>query len=440
MRQVSRDPLTDLPNRALLGDRLAVALGQADRYGDLVALVVIDLNKPAEARAALGLEAGELLTQMVGAHLQLFARRSDTLACIGSDLFAIVMPRVHSLPQILGLTQRLMKIFDEPWQLDDQSLYLTPGVGVARYPENGADGSELLAAAVAAASQASREDARRPYLADPDWHAQACDRLAFEADLRKALEQDELLLYYQPQVNAETGCVSGFEALVRWQSPARGLVLPNEFIALAEETHLIVPIGTWVIGEACRQLAEWREASYSEARVAVNLAAEQLADEGLLGVVTAALSRHGVEPGRLEVEITERTAIAKEDDTARVIDDLRALGVRITLDDFGTGYSSALLLVQYPFDTLKIDRSFVMRAVEGVKERMVTAAIIDVAHSAGMTVVAEGVETAEQLHLLHALGADDIQGFYFSQPLPVSACDPFLSGRCELPSYLAVSR
>ena len=426
------EALTGLPNRALLADRLAVAVAQAQRYEDLVALVVIDLNKPTEVRAALGLEAGEQLTSMVADHLRQFTRKSDTLAYIGSDLFAIVMPRVRSLPQILGLTTHLLKLFDGPWELAGQSLNLVPGIGVSYYPENGAEPAELVAAAVTAASHASQEGDRRPHLVDPVWHAEARDRLALESDLRRALEREEFLLYYQPQVNAESGCISGFEALVRWQHPKRGLVPPNDFIPLAEQTRLILPIGTWVVQEASRQLAAWRKIGHTGVRVAVNVAAEQLADESLVALVVDSLAHYELEPKQLEVEITERTAIADQGATGRVLGQLHELGVRLTLDDFGTGCSSPLLVVQYPFDTLKIDRSFVIRALDGQKERAVTAAIVALAHGAGMTVVAEGVETREQLRLLHELGADEIQGYFFSPPLPELECQPFLLGRCDI--------
>lgn len=424
------DPLTGLPGRLLLADRLEVAIAQAARYEDLVALVVVDLDRTTVNRAALGLEAGEELSRMVADHLGEFVRASDTLAYIGNDLFAIVMPRVRGLPQILGLTSRLIKLFDGPWELGGQVLHLTPGVGVACWPENGAGADELLGHAMIAAGHAAREGDQQPHLADPAWHEEARARLALEADLRMALERHEFLLYYQPQVNALTGEVSGLEALVRWRHPTRGLVSPADFIPLAEETRLVVPLGAWVIEEAARRLAAWRELGYVGVRVAVNLAAEQLADEGLVEFVRATLAHHELEASLLEVEVTERTAIAKEAVTARVLEQLKAFGVRLTLDDFGTGYSSGLVLMKYPFDTLKIDRSFVVRAHLGGKQRGVVAAMILVAHAAGMTVVAEGVETKAQLALLKELGADEIQGYYFSPPLPAEECGPFL-GVCR---------
>ena len=361
------DAFTGLPNRFLLGDRLEVALAQARRYDELVALIVIDLNKSTEVRAALGLDGGDELTRMVSERLQEFARKSDTLTYIGGDLFTVVMPRVRDLPQILRLTSRLMKLFDDAWELAGQSVHLTPGVGVSHFPKNGEDVSELLAQAVTAAGRAARQGDRLPHLADPVWHAEARERLALEADLRHAVEREELTLFYQPQVNAASGCVSGFEALIRWRHPELGQLPPDDFIQLAEETHLIAPIGAWVIGEACGSLPSggtraalmggwpsiWRPSS-SPIRA--------------LSVSSRMPSRHTASsPLFFEVEITERTAIADESATARAFEQLHSLGVRITLDDFGTGYSSALLFVQYSFDTLKIDRSFVGRVVNGAR-------------------------------------------------------------------------
>ncbi len=426
------DAETALPNRALLADRLAVAIAQGQRYEDLVALVVLDLNVPAEVRAALGPEAGDELTGMVAAHLRQFTRKSDTLAYIGRDLFALVMPRVRTLPQILALTGHLMKLFDGPWELGGHSIHLTPGFGVAYYPENGAQAADLIAQGVTAASRAAHDGAGRPYLADPVWHEQARDRLALENDLRRAMEAHDLVLFYQPQVRPRDGRVSGLEALVRWLHPVRGLVPPNDFIPLAEETHLITPIGAWVVEEAARQLAVWRDAGHTEMRVAVNVAAEQLSSGDFVAHVRECLGRRDLDPGHFEVEITERTAIAAPAAVTDVLERLHALGVRLTLDDFGTGYSSPLLVVQHPFDTLKIDRSFVAAAVEGRKQRAVIGAIVTWAHEIDMTVVAEGVEDRRQLELLVELGADEIQGFFFSPPRPAAECEPFLHGRCDL--------
>ena len=426
------DRLSGLPNRQLFNDRLQMALHQAARAKTLVAVVVIDLNKTTEARAALSLAAAEELTRLVSEHLQLCVRKTDTLACIGADFFAIVMSRVRTLAQVLALTKRLMRLFDGPWEIAGQTFYLSPGVGIACYPQSGTEVEELLAGAVSAAGHAALEGGHLPHVVDARWHEEARRQLVLEADLRRALERGELILHYQPQVSAETGLVSGFEALVRWQHPGRGLLVPADFVRLAEETRLIIPLGAWVIDEACRQLAAWRDQGLPCPRVAVNLACAQLADGGLLRVVRNALATHGISPERLELEITESSAFEDEAQTARVIARLKRLGVRITLDDFGTGYSSALMLLQYPFDTMKIDRSFVSRSLDGGRERAVAAAIIALAHAAGLTVVAEGVETRAQLELLHQLGADEIQGYFFSPPLAAAACEPFLRRCCDL--------
>ena len=427
------DRLSGLPNRQLFSDRLQMALHQAARAKSLVAVVVIDLNKTTEARAALGLEAGEELTQLVSEQLQLCVRKADTLACVGADFFAVVMPQVRTIAQVLALTKRLMRLFDGPWEVAGQTLYLSPGVGIACYPRSGTKVEELLAGAVSAAGHAALEGGHLPHVVDARWHEEARRRLVLEADLRRALKRGELILHYQAQVDGATGLVSGFEALLRWQHPERGLLAPAEFIPLAEETRLIIPLGAWVIDEACRQLAAWRDRGLPCPRLAINLAWAQLADEqGLLGVVRNALATHGISPERLEFEISESSAFEDEAQTARVIARLKKLGVRITLDDFGTGYSSALMLLQYPFDTMKIDRSFVSRCLDGGRERAIAAAIIALAHAAGLTVVAEGIETQAQLELLHELGADEIQGYFFSRPLPAADCEPFLRGRCDL--------
>ena len=431
-RPVSYEALTGLPDRVFLVDRLEAAIAQARRHEHLVALVVIELNTSTEMRAALGFEGSTELTLRVADHLRRFARKSDTLAYIGSDLFAIIMPRVHDLPQILSLTTRLIGLFDGSWELAGQCLHLVPGVGIAFVPENGTEPAELVAQAVTAASYAAREGDQRPRLANPHGHSAAVASLALEADLRGALERQELRLYYQPQVSAATGSVSGFEALIRWQHPERGTIMPDEFIPLAEVTHLILPIGAWVIDEACAQLARWRDAGHQGLRVAVNLAPQQLVPELLLPQVRDALEKHGLEARRFEVEITESSAILDAAATGRVIEALKNLGVRVTLDDYGTGYSSTLLLAQYPFDTLKIDRSFVARILAGPRERALTAGIIGLAHDVSMSVIAEGVETREQLALVRELGADEVQGYFFSRPLPVTGCEPFLVGRCSV--------
>jgi EAL domain-containing protein (putative c-di-GMP-specific phosphodiesterase class I) len=236
--------------------------------------------------------------------------------------------------------------------------------------------------------------------------------------VRRALERRQFTLHYQPQISVASGRVTAVEALLRWTHPERGPVSPTEFVPLAEETRLIVPMGAWALDEACRQLADWRGAGTPPVRMSVNLASAQLSDVELLELVRACVAEHHLHPGDLELEITERSALEDEKLTARVLTGLKEAGARITLDDFGTGYSSALVLAKFPFDTLKVDRSFVARILQGAKERAVTASIIGLAHDIGLSVVVEGVETVEQLDCMRELGADEIQGFLFSPPVP----------------------
>jgi polar amino acid transport system substrate-binding protein len=414
-----RDPLTNLPNRLLLEDRIETAIAQAARAGKMTAVCVIDLAKMKEISVAMGLSAGEELLQRVANNMSISLRRADTLASLGGDLFAIVMPQVSDLPQILSLIGRTMKLFDGPWVIGGCPILLSPSVGVACYPSDAPDARSLLGQAAAAALRAAAEDAREPRFADPALQGEALSRLSLGAHLLHAVEHEEFVLYYQPQVSVQSGQICGVEALLRWEHPEHGLVSPAEFVPLAEDTGLIVPLGAWVIDRACRQLAAWRAAGLPRVRLAVNLAAPQLADDHLVEVVQEAIAAHQIEASDLELEITERVAFANETLTASVLGQLKRLGVRLTLDDFGTGYSSALLLAQLPFDTMKVDRSFVAKVLSGPKERAVTEGIIGLSHKIGLSVVAEGVETREQLVCMKALGADEIQGYLFSRPLSV---------------------
>jgi diguanylate cyclase (GGDEF)-like protein len=425
----THDPLTGLPNRHLLNDRLQMAMAQADRAGSAVSIVVIDIAKTKEVSGAFGLASSEELRRLVAEHLLLFVRKADTLACLGEDFFAIVMPSAAGVEQILALTERIMKVFDGPWEIEEHTLFLTPGVGVATYPDDGTDSETLLAQAVGVAWRASQEDVCVPRLFNPRRHAAVRERLALEVKLRSAVEHEEFLLFYQPQVEAHSGRISGLEALMRWQPPEGELISPGEFIPLAEQTGLIVPLGAWAIEMSCAQLATWQAAGLPPARVAVNLAAPQLAGDELPALVSEALATHGLQGGDLELEITERVALADEELTARVLGQLKDLGVRITLDDFGTGYSSATLLTVLPFDTLKVDRSFIINIVTAPKERAITAAVIKLAHDLGLTVVVEGVETQEQLDLVRALGADEIQGYFYSPPVTAHDCEVMLRER-----------
>ena len=433
-RVLGHDPLTGLPDRRLLMDGLRVAVNQAER-GSTLSVVALDIGRTKEITATVGLLAGERLHQMVGEHLAPFIRRSDSFGCLGQDLFAIVVPGMRNVGQVVAMTSRLLSVFDGRWNVDGHDLVLSPGVGVATYPEDGADAETLLAHAVGVAFRAAREDPSRPRLFSADRHSAARERLVLEVDLRRAVEREEFVLHYQPQVvsDGETLRISGFEALLRWQHPTRGLVPPGAFVPIAEQTRLILPLGVWVLRAACRQLAEWNAAGLPPVRMSVNLSAPQLELGDMVDHVREAVTEFDLDPATVELELTERVALVDEEATRRTLDGFKKIGTRIALDDYGTGYSSASLLATMAFDKLKIDRSFVARIHQPSRERMVTEASIGLARRMGLTVVAEGVETEEQLEAVTHIGADEVQGFYFSRPVPAADAEFLLREGLSLP-------
>jgi diguanylate cyclase (GGDEF)-like protein len=421
------DPITGTPDRWRLRALLEEGIAQAERVHRSLGVVVLDLDRTKQVAAALGLDAADELRSLVAQHVQHFLGEDGIVASLGGDLFAVVIPWARTSPELTAVTNRLLRLFDAFWDVRGRPVHVTPGVGIALYPRDARDADGLLAHAVGVAARAAREDPLTPHFVDSRRREQALSRLDLEVEVRRALERREFTLHYQPQVSVAGGRVTAVEALLRWTHPQRGPVAPMEFVPLAEETRLIVPIGACVLEDACGQLSAWRRAGLPPVRMSVNLAGAQLGDEELLDVVRGCVAEHHLHPGDLELEITERAALEDERLTARVLAGLREAGARITLDDFGTGYSSALVLAKFPFDTLKVDRSFVARILEGPKERAVTAAIIRLAHDIGLSVVAEGVETIEQLDCMRELGADEIQGFLFSPPQPADELAPLLA-------------
>ena len=412
------DPLTGLPNRALLSDRLTHAQARTRRSGGGVAVLFLDLDRFKVINDSLGHSVGDRLLQAVAERLAGTIRPGDTAGRFGGDEFIVVCEDVTDESEALRLAERLVSTLELPFTVTAAAdpIFLSASIGVALSTDGAEDPAAMIRDADAAMYRAKERGRSRCEVFDQEMRERAVSRLETETDLRRALERSELRLEYQVFVDVPTQTIVGAEALVRWDHPRRGTLGPAEFIALAEETGLIRPLGAWVLHEACGQLARWaREDGWPPSfLLSVNLSPHQLADPSLLADVTAALASSGIDPQMLCLEITEGALVADMDHALDVLERLRALGVQVALDDFGTGYSSFSYLHRLPVDVLKIDRSFVDRLTVEPRDRAVVAGMIDLARALGLRTVAEGVETPGQLAELGALGCDLAQGFYFS--------------------------
>jgi len=413
--QALTDVVTGLPNRMLLRERLQQAIEPAPAAGTAVALLLLDLDRFKEVNDTLGHHVGDVLLQQVGARLLRELRPADTLARLGGDEFAVVL--VERGPhEAEAAAKRLLTALESPFEVEGTNVEIGGSIGIAICPEHGEDADTLLRRADVAMYSAKRNRAGiTTYAAGHDPHSP--QRLAVVADLRRAIERDELVLYYQPQVDLRSGEIQAFEALVRWQHPQRGLMLPGEFMPLAEETRLIAPLTRWVLKEAVRQCTVWTQAGL-DAPVSVNLSACDLHDHLLPDFVGALLDTNGVGPQRLRLEVTETALMADPLGADEVLARLRAQGVQTSIDDFGTGYSSLAYLRQLPVDEIKIDRSFVRDIATDVSARALVRAIVDLADALSLRVIAEGVENEATWGALVALGCDLAQGYYMSAPLP----------------------
>jgi diguanylate cyclase (GGDEF)-like protein len=421
--QAVHDALTGLPNRALLHRRAERAL-RGDERG---AMLLIDLDRFKEVNDTLGHDYGDELLVEVAGRLSRAVRRGDTLARLGGDEFAVLLEGLPNRGAVAELAGRLQDALREPIALRGVAVELEASIGVALYPEHGTTVGTLLRRADVAMYEAKRGGhGVATYATERDPYS--ADRLGLLAELRRAIEHDELVLHYQPKVALRTGAVIGVEALVRWQHPTRGLLAPDQFVPLAERTGAVADLTRWVVDRALAQQREWGDSGI-DMPVAVNLAAANIVDVTLPDAIADLLERHGVGGDRLECEISEHTAMADPVRGGEVLDRLRALGVRLSLDDFGTGHSSLAYLKRLPLDEVKIDRSFVSGMVDDENDAVIVRSTIDLARNLGLAVVAEGVESAEIMDVLAGLSCDTAQGFHISRPVPAQQLNAWLAGR-----------
>lgn len=425
------DALTSLPNRMLLMERLSHALTHAHRQGKMVAVMFLDLDRFKNINDTLGHTVGDQLLKNVAERLSECVREDDTVARLGGDEFVIVLEDVFSIQDVAGIAQKLINAMERPVMLERQELFVTTSIGISVYPDDGDNADTLIKHADTAMYRAKEQGRNNSQFYTADMNERALERLTMENSLRHALERNEFLLYYQPQVDLKTRSITGMEALLRWQHPDFGLVSPSRFIPIAEETGLIVPIGEWVLRAACFQNKAWQDAGMPRLHVAVNLSARQFKQPNLVNVVSQALADSGLEPCYLELEITESIAMEHAEETITRLNELKAMGVAISMDDFGTGHSSLSYLKRFPIDTLKIDQSFVQDVLLDSQDAAIAAAISTMARSLKMKVVTEGVETQEQVGFLREHDRDEVQGYYFSHPLPADAFADLL--RSKLP-------
>lgn len=416
--QASHDILTGLPNRHLLNDRLKQAIAQTQRHGGVVAVAFLDLDGFKLVNDSLGHNAGDQLLRTVAERIKSCLRQFDTVARYGGDEFIVVVHDQAGGDGISGLLSRILESISKPFQLDKRELYITCSIGVSLYPGDGRDVQTLIKNADAAMFRAKDHGRNNVHFYTAEINAKIADRLSLATELHRALERNELLLHYQPQVDSHTGLIIGAEALIRWQHPTRGLVSPGLFIPVAEETGLILPIGAWVIQTACAQAREWLKAGSSLPTISVNVSVRQFMRKDLIESLVKIIRHTQLDAQALELEVTESLIMNNADEFIAILKKLKEVGIKLAIDDFGTGYSSLNYLKRMPIDRLKVDQSFVRDINKDPESTTITEAIINLGHSLKLKVIAEGVETGEQLEFLRHRGCDEFQGYYFSRPIP----------------------
>src|SRR5215831_1020727 len=425
---VLHDALTKLPNRLLLEDRVQQAVDECRAEGERCAVLFVDLDRFKMLNDSLGHFAGDTVLRAVAERLRESLRLEDTVARLGGDEFVVLLKRVARPTDAAEVARKIMESVSRPFIVDDQELRIGSSIGVAVFPDHGDNPARLVANADAAMYHVKKTGRANVAYFTPEMGTFFPQRLALESELRAALEKDQLVLHYQPKVDMADGRIVGMEALVRWQHPKRGLVLPSEFVPFAEETGLVVPLGNWVLRAACRQAREWQRRG-AEVPVAVNISGVQFQQRGeLVESVARALDAAGLPARLLELEITESVVMHNAPEARVMLEHLHQMGVGLSIDDFGTGYSSLNYLKRFPIDKLKIDQSFIRDLSVDSDDAAIVQAIIALAHGLRLRVVAEGVERADQYDYLRALGNDEYQGFLYSRPLAAHEIERHLFG------------
>lgn len=433
------DSLTGLPNRQLFMEHVEQALQAARRGETKMALLYLDLDRFKRINDTLGHGAGDQLLKKISNDLSDCVRSSDiigkadmangprvSLSRLGGDEFTLLLTGLAEEEHAGLVAKRILELVNQPVEVKDQEVYVSASIGIALYPRDGDSVDLLLRSADLAMYHAKERGPGSFMFFSNQMNNRALERLNIETDLKKALERDELVLFYQPQINMQTGELAGFEALVRWQHPVHGLVPPVKFIPVAEECGLIVPVSDWVLHEACRQNQQWIDAGFKPVRMGVNISSVQFAKQNLTGVVREALRATGLDPRYLELELTESAIMQNVGKVIETLGEMKSLGINLSVDDFGTGYSSMSYLKRFPLDTLKIDRSFIMDIIFDENDASIVKAIIALAKILGLKTISEGVETREQLEFLRRHGCDELQGFLISKPVPAKDVERFL--------------
>jgi len=411
------DTLTGLPNRSLLQDRLGQAVAYACRSGNPVWVMLIDLDRFKFVNDSMGHKAGDVLLMTVAARLRSSLRDADTVARLSGDEFVVIVSERGDQQLTPEIVQRVMSSVAQPVMLGTKEFFVTCSIGVAVYPSESTSADTLIEHADIAMYRAKKLGRNNFQFYTPAMNEESLERVRIESALRNAVERNEFVLYYQPQIDMKTGKICGMEALIRWQHPELGMVPPGRFISIAEETGMIVAIGAWVLRTACAQNKAWQDAGFDKLKLAVNLSARQFGAPDLIENLARVLSETGLEPKYLEIELTESLFMSDITPAVDLLHRMKALGVNLSIDDFGTGYSSLSYLSRFPIDVLKIDRSFVADITRDANDEAIVTSIIALAHNLKLAVIAEGVETAEQLDYLRRHGCDEMQGYYFSKPL-----------------------